>query len=390
MIRRIYLSENLNIYQATKKSGETIAIPENNSVDLAEWINKGIEDGTILVPSSTFEPTDLAFTSDITQGYLTSSTGQDTIITAATTLKAGLMTAQDKTALLGSAANPNNAWRLDGNPSANALFGSTDSPITFMTNSVNTMKLQNGILHLNNAGAFETSLGSNIIKIGNQLATTSSTSNNLIIGNNSSVGNNNTKNIFLVSNLTNSTSNTNTLLSTNDSDNITNNSSSLLIGNNLSTVINNSNTVLLGNNNSISNTSNIQLFGRNNTIASVSDLFIVSNNNTKAFQVNKGNGEIRFSNQAGNIGDVLYSSGSNLPPVWGSSIKKYTATTNIIAGLNTITHNLNISDPKAFFITILDANNNTVNISNYTTFTNNSFSWISSISLLNVHITIIG
>jgi hypothetical protein len=103
------LAENLNIYQPTKRPGETLAIPENNSVDLADWISKGIEEGVILIPSSILSPTHLTFTSTDIDGYMASSSGTGTTVTAATTLKAGLMTAADKVALLNSAANPNNA-----------------------------------------------------------------------------------------------------------------------------------------------------------------------------------------------------------------------------------------------------------------------------------------
>jgi hypothetical protein len=36
MLKKLYLAENLNIYQSTKKTDETVAIPNNNSVDLAD------------------------------------------------------------------------------------------------------------------------------------------------------------------------------------------------------------------------------------------------------------------------------------------------------------------------------------------------------------------
>ena len=68
---------------------------------------------------------------------------------------------------------------------------------------------------------------------------------------------------------------------------------------------------------------------------------------------------------------------------------KVTITQDIIVGVNTIVHNLNLIEPKSFSITIIDDTNNKIDISNYQNFTNNSFEFTSAITKINCVFTII-
>ena len=68
---------------------------------------------------------------------------------------------------------------------------------------------------------------------------------------------------------------------------------------------------------------------------------------------------------------------------------KVTIVQDIVQGVNTITHNLNLQDPKGFTITVIDDNDNTYTISNFQNYTNNSFEFISAISRTNCTFTII-
>lgn len=67
---------------------------------------------------------------------------------------------------------------------------------------------------------------------------------------------------------------------------------------------------------------------------------------------------------------------------------KITIVQDIVQGVNTITHNLNLLNPKGFNISIIDNNDNSLTISNFQNLTNNSFEFISAISRLNCTITI--
>lgn len=67
---------------------------------------------------------------------------------------------------------------------------------------------------------------------------------------------------------------------------------------------------------------------------------------------------------------------------------KITIVQDIVIGINTITHNLNLSNPKGFNITIIDNTDNSLTISNFQNFTNNSFDFISAIDRVNCTITI--
>ena len=50
--KRIYLSENLNIYEETTNKDTVVGVPDNGSVDLAAWIQKAIADGDIDIPDA--------------------------------------------------------------------------------------------------------------------------------------------------------------------------------------------------------------------------------------------------------------------------------------------------------------------------------------------------
>ena len=67
---------------------------------------------------------------------------------------------------------------------------------------------------------------------------------------------------------------------------------------------------------------------------------------------------------------------------------KVTIVQDIVAGVNNITHDLNLQNPKSFNITILDDLDNKIDISNYQNFTSNSFEFISAISKSNCTFTI--
>lgn len=61
---------------------------------------------------------------------------------------------------------------------------------------------------------------------------------------------------------------------------------------------------------------------------------------------------------------------------------------DIVQGVNTIIHELNLQNPKGFNISIIDDTNNSIDISNYQNFTNNSFEFISVINKSNCTFTI--
>lgn len=61
---------------------------------------------------------------------------------------------------------------------------------------------------------------------------------------------------------------------------------------------------------------------------------------------------------------------------------------DIVQGVNTIIHELNLQNPKGFNISIIDDTNNSIDISNYQNFTNNSFEFISAINKSNCTFTI--
>ena len=61
---------------------------------------------------------------------------------------------------------------------------------------------------------------------------------------------------------------------------------------------------------------------------------------------------------------------------------------DIIQGVNTITHGLNLQNPKGFNISIIDNTDNSIDISNFQNFTNNSFEFISAVNKFNCTFTI--
>lgn len=68
---------------------------------------------------------------------------------------------------------------------------------------------------------------------------------------------------------------------------------------------------------------------------------------------------------------------------------KYSVTMDLVAGSNTITHGLNLSDPQAFVFQALNNSGNLLSISNFSNFTANSFDFNSPAALLGVHITVV-
>lgn len=96
IFKRIILP--LNIFKTKKTSVfgdiKTQAGPGNEGIDLVDWINQGIDEGFIQVGGG--GSTDLTNTPTSTTILLNSSNGADTVLPAATTLLAGVMTADDK------------------------------------------------------------------------------------------------------------------------------------------------------------------------------------------------------------------------------------------------------------------------------------------------------
>jgi len=68
---------------------------------------------------------------------------------------------------------------------------------------------------------------------------------------------------------------------------------------------------------------------------------------------------------------------------------KKTIVQDIVPGVNTIVHDLNLPDTKGFVITVIDENDNYYTISNFQNYTNNSFEFISAIGRTNCTFTII-
>lgn len=62
---------------------------------------------------------------------------------------------------------------------------------------------------------------------------------------------------------------------------------------------------------------------------------------------------------------------------------------NIVAGSNTVTHNLNLPNPQGFVVNAITIAGQTVTISNYTGFTVNSFTFNSGVNLGSVTITVV-
>lgn len=73
----------------------TTAGPGNEGVEMVEWINERIDDGSIVTISPT-AATNLSFIRDSTSVTVVSDTGTDAILPASTTSLAGIMTATDK------------------------------------------------------------------------------------------------------------------------------------------------------------------------------------------------------------------------------------------------------------------------------------------------------
>lgn len=91
------LSVVKKFFTSTVKSGRrAVGASGNEGIILAEWIQEQIDDGSINPNTTPISGTDLTNTPSSTTVTVLSSTGLDTILPAATTLLAGVMTAQDK------------------------------------------------------------------------------------------------------------------------------------------------------------------------------------------------------------------------------------------------------------------------------------------------------
>lgn len=91
------LSVVKKFFTTTVKSGRrAVGASGNEGIILAEWIQEQIDDGSINPNTTPISGTDLTNTPSSTTVTVLSSTGLDTILPAATTLLAGVMTAQDK------------------------------------------------------------------------------------------------------------------------------------------------------------------------------------------------------------------------------------------------------------------------------------------------------
>jgi hypothetical protein len=69
--------------------------------------------------------------------------------------------------------------------------------------------------------------------------------------------------------------------------------------------------------------------------------------------------------------------------------KKYHGLHNITIGTNTITHNLNLPDGRAFTLNAIDSSGNSLFISNYSSLNINDLSFTSASAINDVYITII-
>jgi hypothetical protein len=99
------LSVVKKFFTTTVKSGRlAVGASGNEGIILAEWIQERIDDGTIDPNSTPISGTDLTNIPSSTTVTVLSSTGLDTILPAATTLLAGVMTTQDKIDLAASIA----------------------------------------------------------------------------------------------------------------------------------------------------------------------------------------------------------------------------------------------------------------------------------------------
>jgi len=72
----------------------------------------------------------------------------------------------------------------------------------------------------------------------------------------------------------------------------------------------------------------------------------------------------------------------------GGSTAKYTETRNIVSGLNTVTHNLNLTNPKSIVINIMSSTGSTI-FGQYSNYTANSVDLYITGTHPNAQITII-
>ncbi len=92
------------------------------------------------------------------------------------------------------------------------------------------------------------------------------------------------------------------------------------------------------------------------------------------------------------VGRKLYVRKSRLENAWNElpvGAQKFVVSQNIVAGANTITHNLNLATPSGFVVNAIDAAGGNVVISSYTAFTANSFTFTSASALGVLTITVI-
>jgi hypothetical protein len=97
----------------------------------------------------------------------------------------------------------------------------------------------------------------------------------------------------------------------------------------------------------------------------------------------------RSAPMAGRNVSTMTTTNTNTNTTTTAATQKYIVVKNIVAGTNTITHNLSLNDPRGFLLKAIDtATNNAINISNFNNITANSFEFESAIAFANVHFTV--
>jgi hypothetical protein len=151
IFKRIILP--LNIFKTKKTSVfgdiKTQAGPGNEGIDLVDWINQGIDEGFIQVGGG--GNTDLTNTPTSTTILLNSSNGDDTVLPAATTSFAGVMTADDKIKLdtFTAYVHPNHVGDVTSiSDGTTTISNDTVTNVKLANMPANTVKVRN----VNNVG----------------------------------------------------------------------------------------------------------------------------------------------------------------------------------------------------------------------------------------------
>lgn len=133
------LSVVKKFFTTTLKSGrQAVGASGNEGIILSEWIQERIDDGTIDPNTTPISGTDLTNTLSSTTVTLLSSTGLDTILPAASTLLAGVMTAQDKTNL----ASSTTVIGVSGGSNLGTFTGTIISDNTDIKNALQQLETQ--------------------------------------------------------------------------------------------------------------------------------------------------------------------------------------------------------------------------------------------------------